>query len=64
MHDVGVIDELPWRTSTRCASSGCVRVARTDTAVYVGDTKPGGEADVLQVGLGEWAAFVGAVSRG
>jgi hypothetical protein len=52
-----------WRKSTRCASNGCVEVARLDDdAVSVRDTED--TAARLAFGLAEWSAFTAAAKAG
>ncbi|MFD5374837.1 DUF397 domain-containing protein [Streptomyces griseoincarnatus] len=54
------MDGLHWFKSSYSGSGGgdCVEVAADLDAVYVRDSKVAGDAPVLRVGRGEWAAFV------
>ncbi|MGW3661287.1 DUF397 domain-containing protein [Streptomyces sp. NPDC005151] len=53
-------DELNWSKSSYSGSDGgdCVEVATGHDAVYVRDSKVAGDAPVLRVSRGKWAAFV------
>ena len=52
-----------WRKSTRCASNGCVEVARVDAdAICVRDTE--NTSARLAFGLAEWRRFTEDARRG
>lgn len=55
-----------WRRSARCASNGCVEVARLgDDAISVRDTEDTEDtATRLAFGLGEWRRFAEHVKEG
>lgn len=63
---MGSYDETPpdrWRRSTRCASNGCVEVARLDDgAISVRDTED--TAVRLAFGAREWRAFTDRAKEG
>ncbi|MDH6623092.1 hypothetical protein M2271_000879 [Streptomyces sp. LBL] len=54
------VDGLHWFKSSHSGSDGgnCVEVATGLDTVYVRDSKTASGGPVLQVGRGEWAAFV------
>lgn len=54
------VDGLRWFKSSYSGSDGgdCVEVAANLDAVYVRDSKVAGGGPVLQVGRGEWDAFI------
>ncbi|MFJ6650052.1 DUF397 domain-containing protein [Streptomyces sp. NPDC091290] len=54
------VEGLRWFKSSYSGSDGgdCVEVAAGLDAVYVRDSKAVGGRPVLQVGPGEWAAFL------
>ncbi|AXL93581.1 DUF397 domain-containing protein [Streptomyces sp. CB09001] len=54
------LDRLHWFKSSYSGSDGgnCVEVATGLNAVYVRDSKIGGDGPVLLVNRGGWAAFV------
>jgi len=56
-------DELDWRISRLCESSGCVGVARQGEFLLIGNTNDPG-APVSRFTRQEWAAFVAGVKLG
>lgn len=58
-------DEPAWFKSSYSGSGGgdCVEVAAGPGAVFVRDSKAGGDGPVLRVGHCGWAAFVASAVR-
>ncbi|MFF0075885.1 DUF397 domain-containing protein [Streptomyces sp. NPDC005494] len=58
-------DTLHWCKSSYSGSDGgdCVEVAAGPGAVFVRDSKAGGDGPVLRVGHGGWEAFVTSAVR-
>jgi Domain of unknown function (DUF397) len=55
--------DLTWRVSSSSAGGNCVEVARSQTAVYVRDTKNRGQG-VLPFSVPAWKEFLEAVRSG
>ncbi len=52
-----------WRKSSRCATSGCVEVARVGDSVLVRDSKDP-DGPVLTFDREEWTAFLAGAAAG
>lgn len=64
-HMADSADGFPWFKSSYSGSDGgdCVEVSAGLDSVFVRDSKIVGGGPILQIGRGEWAAFVGLAGK-
>ncbi len=56
-------EELDWRVSRTCESGACVRIARRDESVLIGNTR-NPEGPFSEFTVEEWRNFLAAVKLG